>query len=191
MIHGVVIRRLAGMAALVVSLGLGAPAARAQSSQDATGAGADGLAILGDESSYLDLGAGVFNIQDHQDGGRNGEGRVEFRYGDKLFGIGPAMGLLADAKGAIFGYGGFYADIAYHGIVVTPMMGLGGYRRGGSEDLGGTFQFRLGLTVAYEFDDRSRLGVQFAHISNANVQDTNPGENELLATYAIPLNHLL
>jgi hypothetical protein len=64
---------------------------------------------------------------------------------------------------------------------------VGGYHRGGSEDLGSTFQFRLSADLSYQFDNQSRLGLQFAHISNAGIIRTNPGENELLLTYAIPL----
>jgi hypothetical protein len=117
----------------------------------------------------------------------NAEGRIEFRYGQKFLHIGPAVGVLANNKGGAFGYGGIYSDIKYGDFVVTPLGAIGGYHRGGSEDLGGTFQFRLSLNVAYELSGQSRLGVQFAHISNAGIQSRNPGDNEVLATYAIPI----
>ncbi|HJT06016.1 MAG TPA: acyloxyacyl hydrolase, partial [Stellaceae bacterium] len=80
-----------------------------------------------------------------------------------------------------------YADVRLGNLVITPFGGLGGYHRGDGEHLGGTFQFRLSLAVAYEFANRSRLGVQYAHISNARIHDINPGDNELLVTYSLPL----
>jgi len=36
--------------------------------------------------------------------GRTGEGRIEFRYGEKLFYIGPAAGVLVNGKGGVYGY---------------------------------------------------------------------------------------
>lgn len=168
-----------GIAALAILMGPHVALAQAASG---------GLDIAGNEPSYVDFGAGAFNIQNHNGAGRQAEGRIEFRYGRKLFYIGPALGLLATSKGGVYGYGGFYSDITYRGFVITPMMGLGGYHRGGSEDLGGTLQFRLSLNVAYELSNRTRLGVQFAHLSNADSEASNPGDNELLVTYAIPLS---
>lgn len=143
--------------------------------------------VLGNEPSYLDFAAGAFNIQENKNSSASAMGRIEFRYGKKLWYIGPALGILANTQGGIYGYGGFYGDFKYNRIVVTPLAGLGGYRRAGSEDLGGVFQFRLSLSVAYEFRDSSRLGLQIAHISNANIHEKNPSENELLLTYAIPI----
>jgi hypothetical protein len=41
--------------------------------------------------------------------------------------------------------------------------------------------------LSYQFDNQARLGLQFAHISNAGLSSHNPGENELLLSYAFPL----
>jgi hypothetical protein len=145
--------------------------------------------ILGDEPSYGDIGLGAFDIQGHRESGTSAEARAEFRYGKKLFYIGPAIGVLGNTSGGIFGYAGVYGDLALgpH-IILTPLAAVGAYRRGGSEDLGGAFAFRLSANLAYQFDNLSRVGMQFAHISNAGIYNRNPGENELLVTYAVPLN---
>jgi len=128
-----------------------------------------GLTVLGEEPSYLDLAAGVFDIPIHHGAVTTGEGRIEFRYGEKLFYIGPAAGVLVNGKGGVYGYVGFYGDIAIDRFVVTPLAAVGGYRRGGGPDLGGPFEFRLGINTAYELDDKSRLGLQIAHFSNAGI----------------------
>jgi hypothetical protein len=88
----------------------------------------------------------------------------------------------------VYGYAGGYADIALDRFIVTPLAAVGAYSRGSSQDLGGVFQFRLSLEAAYQLDSGSRIGVKFAHISNAGIDDRNPGENELLATYSIPFD---
>ncbi|ADJ28869.1 acyloxyacyl hydrolase [Nitrosococcus watsonii] len=140
--------------------------------------------FLADEPSYLDFGAGAFDIVHSE---ISAAGYIEYRYGKKLSFIGPVMGIMANTDGGVFGYGGIYTNIKYRRLVATPFFTVGGYHQGGSKDLGGTFQFRSGITFAYQFDKGSRLGVRFAHISNASIHDNNPGENELLLTYSLPL----
>ena len=87
-------------------------------------------------------------------------------------------------------YVGFYSDFAVGPVVVTPLAGFGVWWRGDSHDenLGGTFEFRLSFEAAYLFSNQSRLGLRFGHISNADSQRRNPGENDLMLTYAFPLN---
>lgn len=176
------IRALSMVAALI---GLGAGAVSAQGTARPMDGG---LQLLSDEPSYIDLAAGAFDIQGHRDSPTSGEGRVEFRYGRKLFYIGPAAGVLATTRGGVFGYAGFYADIALGRLVLTPLGAVGFYSRGSDENLGGSFQFRTSANVAYEFDSGSRLGVQFAHVSNAGIHKRNPGDNEMLVTYGVPLS---
>lgn len=142
-----------------------------------------------DNPSYLDFGVGAFDVNHSA---MSAAGYVEYRYGKKLFNIiGPLAGIMANTDGGVFGYGGIYGDYKYQNLVVTPFFSVGGYHRGGSKDLGGVFQFREGITIAYEFDkgfnQGSRIGFRYAHISNAGIHDRNSGENELLLTYGIPL----
>jgi lipid A 3-O-deacylase len=68
---------------------------------------------------------------------------------------------------------------------------MGGYHEGDSADLGGVFQFRESIDLAYRFDNGHRLGVRVAHISNAGIHDKNPGEEEILLTYSFSLGPYL
>lgn len=176
-----------GRHALAVALlcGLATGAAAAQTGSTPLQIGS--AQLLGDEASYFDFGIGSFGSGPGHVAPDSAEGRVELRYGKKLFHLGPALGLLANTRGGVFGYAGLYADLRIGNVVITPLGGVGGYHRGGGEHLGGTFQFRLSLAAAYEFADRSRLGLQYGHISNAGIHDINPGDNELLVTYSFPL----
>jgi lipid A 3-O-deacylase len=178
------IGRRALAAALLCGLGAGGAAADTGSTPLRIGS----AQLAGDEASYLDLGVGSFGSGAGHLAPDSAEGRVELGYGKKLFYLGPAFGFLANTNGGVFGYGGLYADVHLGGLVITPFGGIGGYDRGDGRRLGGTFQFRLSLAVAYELANRSRLGVQYAHISNARIHEINPGDNELLATYSLPLS---
>jgi hypothetical protein len=150
------IRRAPG-AFLVITLGgMSYQSAFGQSRSETLSLGP--VQVAGDEASYLDLGAGAFNIHADHHAPTAAEGRVEFRYGKKLFYIGPALGVLANRQGGVFGYGGVYADLRLGPVVITPLGAIGGYRRGGSEELGGAFQFRLSVTMSYELGNRSRIG---------------------------------
>jgi lipid A 3-O-deacylase len=148
------------------------------------------LEIAGEGPDLLDLGVGAFNIQGHRGSAPAAEGSIEYRFGRKLFHVGPVLGLLANTQGGAYAYAGIYGDLRLGRVVLTPLGAFGAYHRGGSEDLGGAFQFRLGITAAYELGNRSRIGLQFAHISNADIHDRNPGDNEILLTYAIPFGRV-
>jgi len=144
--------------------------------------------ILGDDVNRVQLGVGAFNIfpgEEEEEKDVSAEGRVELRLGQKLFGIGPRIGILANSDGGVYGYGGVYADAQYRNWVLTPFAGLGGYARGDGPELGGVFQFHVGLDLAYQLEF-GRIGLKIGHISNAGIHDDNPGSESLLLTYSLP-----
>lgn len=187
MVDGILVRPLRGAMVLVALMIAGASAAHAQSTGNSTG-----LRVLQQEPDYVDLGVGAFNaISPHSSSATSPQARIEYRDGTKLFSyLGPTVGLLFNTRGGVYGFGGFYADIAYDQFRLTPLAAIGGYRRGNSEDLGGIFQFRLSLTGSYQLENRSRIGVELGHISNAGTHSKNPGENDIMLTYGLPLSDL-
>ena len=146
------------------------------------------IVLHGSEADHLSLGAGVFDFRRDS---AAAAGTVEYRFGRKLFMIGPALGVMATTDGSLFGYASVYADLSYGNLYLTPQAGLGAYREGDGPDLGGTFQFRLSADLAFRSENGHRLGVRFAHISNAYIHDINPGEEELLLIFSFPLGPLL
>lgn len=175
------------VAALLVAATCGEAAAdRHRSVLYRVGLGVGELEVLGDTRNHLELAVGAFDVVREGRGRTSAAFQLEARPGGKLWFVGPALGLMANTDGGVFGYGGLYADLAIGRVVFTPMLGLGGYRRGGSKDLGGVFQFRSALTVSYELAGGGRVGVRIAHISNAGIHSNNPGEEELLLTYTMP-----
>ena len=141
-----------------------------------------GVALRGQAPHYAEFGAGVFDLADED----SAAGRIELRGGNKAWFLGPAIGLLANTDGGVFGYGGVYADIAYGSFVLTPLFAVGGYARGDGPELGGVFQFRSSIGVSYEFPGKARLGLSVAHISNAGIHDENPGAEEIYLFYSLP-----
>ena len=137
------------------------------------------------DPDFLALSAGGFDVNDNE---TSAEFRIEYRSSRKYLSLKPMIGLLGNSEGGIYGYGGVNLDI-YFGRrwVVMPNFAIGGYRRGGSKDLGSVIEFRSGLEIAYRFDDHSRLGFAFSHISNASISDNNPGTESAVLSYSIPL----
>ncbi len=141
------------------------------------------------DPSYVELGAGAYDLIGDHAKLETFAASAEFHFARKLFFIGPAIGVIGDARGGGMVYAAFYGDIPLGPVIVTPLAGLGAWWKGGrtDENLGGTFQFRLSLETAYQFDGGSRLGVRFGHISSADINKHNPGENDLMLTYGLPL----
>jgi hypothetical protein len=144
--------------------------------------------LHGNESDLLLLGAGIFDFLDNE---TSAAGTVEYRFGRKVFFVGLDLGMMANIDGGFFGYAGIYSDLSYKSFYFTPQLAMGGYHEGSSRDLGGVFQFRQSIDLAYRFDNGHRLGLKVAHISNADIHDTNPGEEELYLTYSLPFGPFL
>jgi lipid A 3-O-deacylase len=148
------------------------------------------IGIMTEAPTLLDVGAGVYDIIGNAHRNETGGADAELRLGQRWNGIGPAVGTIVDFRGGGMIYAGIDSDFALGPVVVTPLAGVGAWWRGGKSDenLGGTFEFRLSLEAAYAFDGGSRLGVRFGHISNADIHKVNPGENDLMLTYGLPLS---
>lgn len=72
-------------------------------------------------------------------------------------------------------------------LVFSPNFSPGLYYRGQGRHLGYPLEFRSCLELAYEWNNKARLGTQFYHISNASLGRKNPGANALTCFLAFPL----
>lgn len=141
-----------------------------------------------DDPDFISLGAGGYDII-----GKNshpsGLFDAEYRFGYKLWIFKPFLGVLGNTSGSAYGYGGFLVDI-YLGPrwVLTPNVAAGYFHQGGGTNLGNHTEFRTGAEIAYRFDDRSRLGFNFHHISNAGIGTHNPGEEDAMIVYSLPFD---
>lgn len=75
-------------------------------------------------------------------------------------------------------------DVAPKWFVETSL--AAGYYDAGSDglDLGGDFQFRTLLGFGYRVSETSRISLAVDHLSNAGIEDINPGRNGLFLRYA-------
>jgi hypothetical protein len=140
----------------------------------------------------LELGAGAFDItpSDHRYSETQGVFRGEYHFGDVLIPLfSPFVGVDVTTKGGSYVYGGFGFDINFGpNWVLTPNGAAGWYQHGsGGTVLGAPIEFRSGAELDYKFADQSRLGVVLQHTSNAGIGKANPGEQELLLVYQLPL----
>jgi hypothetical protein len=136
--------------------------------------------------SNVTLGVGVFDASF----GPSSQGLVEVNYfAKKQFWIfSPFGGFIVTTKASYYLYGGLVipfhlARSLYLNISFAP--GLWAVQDG--IDLGYPLEFRVGVEFAYTFKDKSRMGVEFMHVSNANISSMNPGVENLSLFYSIPL----
>tara|TARA_Y100001960_G_scaffold324330_1_gene404511 strand:+ start:1473 stop:2015 length:543 start_codon:yes stop_codon:yes gene_type:complete len=120
------------------------------------------------------------------------EGRVEYRSDLSLWNFKPLSGLMITTDKTLYGYLGILIDL-YFGqrVVITPSFAPGAWSRGDGKDLGHWIEFRSQLEFAYRLDDRSRIALSISHMSNAGLDSTNPGEESVMLTYAVPFSRLL
>mgnify|MGYP006226516113 CR=1 FL=1 len=140
------------------------------------------------EPDFLTFGIGVYDMFDDQ---TTAEFRVEYVFSEenKLLWFTPFVGITATAEGGTYGYAGIGIDIFFgKRFVVSPNFAAGVYGNGDGKDLGHAIEFRSGANFAYRFNDYSRMGFAFHHISNAGLDERNPGEETLMLTYSIPLD---
>ena len=143
---------------------------------------------VAEDPSFLTLSLGYFDVI-HDDNAAAAVG-VEWMSSSRLLWIlQPMVGAMATSESGLYGYAGFGTDIFFgRRWVLTPSAAVGAYNKGAGKDLGHTLEFRTGVTFAYRFDNRSRLGLRFYHMSNAGISERNPGVEVLDLTYSIPLN---
>ncbi len=143
-----------------------------------------------DDPDLLEVQGGAFDISHAHTAAFGLEYRSDYRL---LWVLKPMVGGMATTRGAVYGYGGLAVDLHLgEHVVLTGSEAIGAYGRGNDVNLGVSVpEFRSAIEAAYRFDDGSRLGVLFHHISNAGVGSKNPGAETLMMTYAYPVPKLL
>ena len=148
-----------------------------------------GAEARAEEPDLVTLALGAFDVRDD---GTTAEARLEFRSGFEILIFRPLGGLMVNADGGGFLYGGILLDIPFgRHIVATLSVAPGAYLEGNSKDLGNVFEIRSEIELAYRFENNSRLGVSFSHISNLDTGDKNPGAESLMLSYSVPFERLL
>ena len=138
------------------------------------------------DPSFLTFGAGAFDFLENDH--RAAQFELQYRSGLKLWIFQPMVGVSATTDAAGYIYAGLSVDIFFgNRFVLRPSFAPGLFYEGNGKDLGSVIEFRSALEAAYRFDDRSRLGIEISHRSNAGLDDRNPGEESLMLFYHLPL----
>jgi lipid A 3-O-deacylase len=158
-------------------------------------------------SGYNVVSIGFFDFEldkDLQGNNLTGDLRFEQRYDNILFEIGPEednffflkpfYGIELTGDSAVYLNSGFYIDDNLGELFTgkknnfnfTPSFGAGYFDNGSGKNLGNWLQFKTTLEISYLLKNNNRIGLSFAHISNANIGDKNPGVEILSFSYQKP-----
>jgi hypothetical protein len=141
------------------------------------------------DPALLAFSVGAFDVTDDDTAG---EARLEYRSDYKLWVFKPFAGVMATSNSAAYGYAGLLADLPLGDrLVATVSFAPGLFHDGNGKDLGHTIEFRSQIELSYRFDNAARLGVSVSHMSNAGLDDHNPGAESVMVTYAMPVAALL
>lgn len=128
--------------------------------------------------------AGLINLDD----GADGLFGMEYRHDAVYGGLRPVAGAYIDSDSALYGYGGAVWELPLgERFYLSPGLAVGLYSDGDDHDLGGAIEFRSSVELAYQLDDRMRVGVGIQHLSNAGLYDHNPGTEAVVFNLQIPL----
>lgn len=145
-------------------------------------------ALAEDEPAFLRVGAGYYDVFDNKEAA---EMHLEYISDSKWWVFNPFVGVMGTSDSAFYGYGGIRLDIFMgRRWVLTPSFAPGLYHDGDGKDLGHAIEFRSALELAYRFDDRSRVGASIYHLSNASIDENNPGTEVITVHYSYPLTNL-
>ena len=138
-----------------------------------------------EKSSAIAISAGVFDAFDNDDTAT--ELGIEYRFApmESAYHLIPVVGFTANSDGGYWVHTGIRYD--YHlneNWVLTPNFAVSAYEDGGGKDLGHAIEFRSGLELAYKLDESSHLGLGIYHLSNAGLDDHNPGEESIIFSYS-------
>lgn len=142
---------------------------------------------LAQDADLISAGIGYYDILD-DDGAV--DFRLEYRPYTPIFidEFRPWLGAELTSDLSVWIGGGFLLDLQLaENVYLTPSFGAGFYDEGDSDkDLGYPLEFRSQIEAAYELDNQSRIGIAFGHLSNASLDDDNPGTEVLNLYYHMP-----
>lgn len=139
------------------------------------------------EHPLLNVTVGQVGIDQHLDNSwRYG---IEHRFSPLTrYRLVPSVGIAVGDNHSNFIYAELRRDFRFaEHWVLTPSFGLGRFNNRPRFNLGQSLEFRSGLEVSRQFNQGYRLGVALFHLSNGGLSDQNPGTEEVVLSFSIPL----
>jgi lipid A 3-O-deacylase len=139
-------------------------------------------------TSFFGLSIGAYDPMTH--GQTAAALSLEWQPGVRIVGVlQPLFGAFVTSRGSTMGYGGVGTPIHFgKHIFIMPSFAVGAYGKGGGVDLGRVLAFRAGTELAYEFDDKSRIGLNIHAISNGESLKRKDRTEIISLVYTIPFN---
>ena len=162
-----------------------------------------------DASSRLSLGVGIYNFMENgwrtciKTGDAACRGFLTYKYRSYGYNfeyfssknffkfIKPFAGFLGTSRNSFYSYIGLSSDLYFAKckcLVITPSLAAGYHISGTDIKLGHVVEFRSGGDITYRFKNNVRVGLGIFHMSNANLGDSNPGSEQVIFKYQIPIN---
>lgn len=141
-------------------------------------------------TSFFGLSVGMYDPFSH--GEQAASFNLEWQPGVKIAGVlQPLFGAMVTTEGSMLGYGGVGVPFKLgKRIFVMPSVAVGAYEEGNGYDLDSTLAFRFGTELAYEFDNKSRIGINAHILTNGDSLD-RPDRTEIISlVYTTPLDAL-
>ena len=136
------------------------------------------------DKNLLTFGGGIWDWNDAE---TSGLFNIEYRHGTRYGPFKPMTGVLINTDHGFYGYAGIRIDLYLtNSIVITPSFAPGLYEKGDGKDLGHIIEFRSGVDLSYRRKNGSRISAEIHHLSNASLDENNPGTETFLITYAVP-----
>jgi hypothetical protein len=150
------------------------------------------------DETFFDPRVGFFSIDYNRMHFESSDMRFEYASGynllptSEVFGrLHPVGGIEMTGAGGTFLNAGVNYDVNFGPLHFVPAFTPGLFFPGDGKRLNYPLEFRTQVEFAYEFNDRSRLGVAFSHISNSQLSfiahKPNPGADTVMVYYRFPL----
>ena len=97
--------------------------------------------------------------------------------------LSPITGGFITENKAFYIYTGAQADYEYGSFTISPSFAPGYYNEGDGKDLGYPLEFKSEVQISWDFNDSTRLGFSYNHISNASLGSKNPGANSYIFNF--------
>lgn len=143
------------------------------------------------EAGYAKVFIGTYDMfRDNQDTQYGLE--IQAQRGWSRYDFKPLLGFMRTREQSHYLYTGIsrtsFFTSGETGLAFTFSFGPGLYFYGAGEDtdLGHLFELRSSGGLIWQFADATRIGVHYAHLSNASISLENPGTEMVTLTYQLP-----
>jgi lipid A 3-O-deacylase len=123
-------------------------------------------------------GLGLFGLRKQDD--RAVVLDIEYRFRPRRYGLSPLVGAIGSTDGSSYLRAGLGRDLALpRGWNAHLSLAAGAYFAGAGKNLGASLEFRTALELSYRVNQDLRLGLTWAHLSNSQLGQINPGAETL------------